>query len=73
MTFDVDQDRVCLNLSILDDKINEGTEDIEVRITGVPPGVSTGQPQRTIVSIIDDDSELQQCTHLLLICCNFLT
>ena len=53
----MDNDRVCLEVPILDDQMNEGTEKFEVLITGTPPGVSVAQPERTVVSIVDDDGK----------------
>ena len=67
VTFGVDQDKVCLEVPILDDQMDEGTEKFEIIITGTPPGVSAAQPERTVVSIIDDDGKFTRqlrCAHV---------
>lgn len=51
--FRPDEYRVCRPISIVRDEEPEDIEDFSVIISTVPPGVIFGNPERTIISIID--------------------
>ena len=58
LTFQPNQDQMCFNIPILNDQLDEGTESFSVEIISVPSsGVVLGDPERSIISIMDDDGE----------------
>ena len=58
LTFQPNQNRMCFNIPILNDQLDEGTESFSVEIISVPSsGVVLGDPERSTISIIDDDGE----------------
>lgn len=59
LVFNPDQERVCFDIPVLEDQMDEGTEDFMVEITNVSPGVGTGRPRTTVISIIDSNGEME--------------
>lgn len=59
MTFRPNENRACFDVTILDDRIDEGTESFTVDIESVPPGsnVIISNPDSTLISITDNDGE----------------
>ena len=60
LTFEISGDgqRVCGNVSIINDMLDEPNEQFSVRITSVlSPSVMIGPSNETCVTIIDDDSK----------------
>ena len=58
VSFQPNEDRVCFDVTILDDQLSEGRENFSARIISVPTGVDIGNPGTTIISITDNDSEI---------------
>ena len=57
--FRPDQYRACFPISIINDEVYEGvSENFTVAISTVPLGVGLGETDSTIISIVDDDSEI---------------
>lgn len=57
LTFQPNEDQECFDIPILADQLNEGTESFSAEITSVPSRVVISSPERTIISIVDDDGE----------------
>lgn len=57
VTFAPNRDRVCFNVTILNDQLSEGVENFVARITSVPSGVDIGTPDTAVISIMDDESK----------------
>ena len=57
ITFAANEDRVCFNVTILDDRLSEGVENFVARISSVPSGVDIGNPDTAVISIMDDESK----------------
>jgi hypothetical protein len=56
LTFQPNENRMCFNVSIMNDGLDEGTESFSAEIISVPSsGVVIGDPERSIISITDDD------------------
>ena len=66
LSFQPNEDRICFEVSILDDQLREGEENFTARIVSVPTGVVIGNPETTIISITDDESKLN------IVVCNFV-
>ena len=61
LTFQPNENRMCFNVPIMNDGLDEGTESFSAEIISVPSsGVVIGDPERSIISITDDDGE-QPC------------
>ncbi|CAI8033565.1 FRAS1-related extracellular matrix protein 2, partial [Geodia barretti] len=56
ITFAANEDRVCFNVTILDDRLSEGVENFVARISSVPSGVDIGNPDTAVISIMDDET-----------------
>ena len=59
LTFGPNDARLCFGVPILTDELDEGKEDFIVRLTSVPDGVVTGQPEFTTVSILDANGKAE--------------
>ena len=61
VTFQPNENRRCFEIEILNDQLDEGTESFSADIVSVPTdsGVVIANPNRTMISIIDDDGKIQ--------------
>ena len=58
ITVDEDQCRGCLEIAIIDDSVeHEENEQFMVQFTVLTPGVETGEPNTSFVTIIDNDGK----------------
>ena len=58
ITIDENQRMGCLDIPIIDDSIeHEQNEQFMVQFTVLTPGVETGQPNTSFVTIIDNDGK----------------
>ena len=49
---------MCFDITILNDQLDEETESFLAEIISIPPsGVVLGDPERSTISIIDDDGK----------------
>ena len=55
VVFEINEDRTCFNVTIIDDILSEGVENFHVTITAVPSGVNIGSIDTTVISIMDDE------------------
>ena len=56
VSFDEDRSRGCIDVTIVDDSIaHEEDEQFMVQFTVLTPGVETGVPNISFVTIIDND------------------
>ncbi len=53
-TLEINSNRICKMINIIDDHVHEPTEQLEIQISSLDPLVNTKQ-ESAIVSIIDDD------------------
>ncbi len=65
LTFTSTQDRACINISIIDDRLVEGIEAFFVSLrfseTSGRDQVLLGKPNTTTVTIMDDDGNYDEC------------
>ena len=58
-SFDVTMTLGCVQITIIDDGMNENTENFELRLQNVdPPNVAVIAQDVTVISILDDDDIL---------------
>ena len=57
LTFDTNRDKACFNVTLLDDQLKEGVLDFSAIVKSVPSEVDIGIPNKTIISIGDDESK----------------
>ena len=65
VTFAANEDRACFSVRILNDRLSEGIENFIARITSVPNGVDIGNPDRAVISILDDESKILKDYYLI--------
>lgn len=58
VTFEMGEHRACFDVVILDDLLSEGVEEFYATITTVQSGVDVGIRDKTIISIMDDESKM---------------
>lgn len=57
LTFEPEDDRICFEVPVLTDQLDEGKEDFVAEITAVPDGIVVFQPGVTTISILDVNGE----------------
>ena len=58
VTFEMGEHRACFDVVIIDDLLSEGVEEFYATITTVQSGVDVGVLDKTIISIMDDESKM---------------
>ena len=63
VTFPSGMTIASFDISITDDNIFEGSEDVKIEIIGsLPNGIAVGDPDHATVTIVDDDSKMASLT-----------
>ena len=61
MTFAPDQERVCINIAVIDDSIALEPDRVFSVTFSAPPDVGTGTVSTSTVTVVDDDGKWHSC------------